>query len=727
MSMKKILSLLLCGMCLIFSSGANHVYAGTIYGTQIATNNGNIPVYCDPPTTLFEIDTATDTVTSHGNVLVQGLDVRVEGLACQPGKLVGFVISDPVDSTATSQLIEFDMSSLGGTEVAASPKGAEQNYFACAAAYSTSGQLWAIDNISGKLYQINDNDGSIITTVTLSGGGYAPQTNAVLDLAFSSTNICYIVGNTNYVWKANVNTGVMTRLTGASLSSGLCGCALDPDDDTMMYAFRTFGGDDTVKKFSVAGDVIGTEVNLGSIRTITNNEGGRGDLASLGYTELAKNPTPGNGSILIAIDTDLSWEAPDLGTPSSYTLNYRADDNDFGAVGTTVVSGITGLSYEFPADLINDTTYYWRVDAIVGGSTKTGSVWNFTTIPQVPYISADPQSTISAIGDPAEFSIVGLNIESYKWYRSLDAANNTPGDDTQVGTDATLLISGVQQTDEGYYYCEASNGAGLVLSNIAQLWTKRLMAHWKFEDNLNDQLGIHHGSFIDPNENNPTPDPSSRYVAGGVSGKAFEFTGDGLIVEIPGAEWIDFYPLGMTASCWIKLDAAQTETVNPMRNNEPGYNGGFYMHIYANGNAGGGIPNLGGSINATSVFADDAWHLLTITYDGVGTMKLFADGEYITERVNTGAVVALPEVPLVFGGRITGEASLVGYIDEIRIFSYPLDNVAVAHLYTDLISGVEICAEDPTFDFDGDCIVNLNDFAKFTEEWMLCNVVPTCK
>ena len=65
----------------------------------------------------------------------------------------------------------------------------------------------------------------------------------------------------------------------------------------------------------------------------------------------------------------------------------------------------------------------------------------------------------------------------YTWYRSGDNANDTPGDDTAVGTDAnTLTVINAATDQEGYYYCVASNSGGAAVSNVVKLGVKRLVA-----------------------------------------------------------------------------------------------------------------------------------------------------------------------------------------------------------------------------------------------------------
>jgi len=87
-------------------------------------------------------------------------------------------------------------------------------------------------------------------------------------------------------------------------------------------------------------------------------------------------------------------------------------------------------------------------------------------------------------------------------------------------------------------------------------------------------------------------------------------------------------------------------------------------------------------------YADGQWHLITATYDsGDGTVRLYTDGDYTWQMtVDLSANPALP-APLCIGGR-DGHGSVDGAVDDVRVYSYPLDAKDVAGLYTDWNPGV---------------------------------------
>ena len=257
--------------------------AGTIFGTQIKTWNTFGPAWCVPPTSLFSIDTATDAVTGYGNVTLDGEDVRLDGLAINSvGKGVGFVIENPEDGVATSQLVQINGGSLSGADgVSTTALGAVESYVISGAAYDPSDTLWAIDNVAGTLLKIDDTNGSVISTIALTNDpsntlNYGAQNNSSIDVTFDSQGVGYLVGNTANIWVLDTSTGVLDDVAywGAS---GITGCAIDPDDDNTIYGLRVFGGADAIWTYDIAA---GTNANLGTITAITGNEGGRGDMAN---------------------------------------------------------------------------------------------------------------------------------------------------------------------------------------------------------------------------------------------------------------------------------------------------------------------------------------------------------------------------------------------------------------------------------------------------------------
>jgi len=87
----------------------------------------------------------------------------------------------------------------------------------------------------------------------------------------------------------------------------------------------------------------------------------------------ASNPLPGELSTNVSVESDLSWGAGDgaISYDVYFGTNPVLDASTFLGNQTTTSAAL--------ATLLNDTTYYWRVDAVSANNTITGYLWSFTT------------------------------------------------------------------------------------------------------------------------------------------------------------------------------------------------------------------------------------------------------------------------------------------------------------------------------------------------------------
>ena len=104
-------------------------------------------------------------------------------------------------------------------------------------------------------------------------------------------------------------------------------------------------------------------------------------------------------------------------------------------------------------------------------------------------------------------------------------------------------------------------------------------------------------------------------------------------------------------------------------------------------------------------------------------------------KLGDGAVIGpytVIESDVVIGAESTDGASpLTGLVDDVRIWTYALDDIAIALLYTDFNPGSEVCIGNPSFDSTGpdgtpDCRINVYELAVWAAAWLECNIVPTC-
>jgi hypothetical protein len=354
-----------------------------------------------------------------------------------------------------------------------------------------------------------------------------------------------------------------------------------------------------------------------------------------------------------------------------------------------------------------------------------------------PYIVTQPADAIVSVGETANFTVEAINSVTgdttglnYSWYEYVDGMADIP-----VGTDApTLSLPGVDASYDGkQYYCKVINSSYDISSELAYLTVRRKVAHWQFEDDMVDIVANWTGEYIDPNVLHPAPTPV--YNAAGIDGKAFEFSADPpTLIRVIGSNdgSFDFYPHGLTVSCWIKNTQPQTENYTyPIFYGNPNeasgdtvVRGWAILNRTTEDTVGGRVYGVDATIYS-STLATDEWHMVTLTHAG-GTVALYADGLLMGTYTEAEPAFTLTDSLLMMGALPNGVRSFNGLLDDVRIYNYPLDAFEVATLYTSMKPGETICAQLPAYDFNGDCIVDMLDFAEIASVWLECNEVPTC-
>lgn len=460
------------------------------------------------------------------------------------------------------------------------------------------------------------------------------------------------------------------------------------------------------------------------------------------------NPTPAVGQE-VPLTQVLSWQqAPEISALGvTYNVYFGTDANELSPnyYGNKLVKTTTADSADFffdpTPDMPNSTKYYWRVDALEPNLPSTpilhkGAEWWFTTQPPSPRIETNPVSlTVPAGTAQAQFSVAGINIATYQWYKDGVALTAAPalytGEDT-----ATLTILDVQLDDEGFYYCVGDNSLNQPSTSAsAQLLTARQVGWWKLDGNLEDSIDetiigapAHDGTSVDPN-----------FVAVGKDGGALEFFGDvdGLVIFNNSASFFNFYPRGYTISAWINMPTKSgawgayvcKQGTEPTR--------GFILTHQGDGQPVHTLRQSFGDLGSGVEADNSSWHLVVGSYDAATKVgKVYVDGVLKNQATNTGTVQESP-ADLIFGAEnlTATTAAYIGLLDDVRIWNYVVDPVTVATFYTDFNPGVEVCVENPEYDVAGpdglgdefrDCRVNLYDFVPFANAWLDCNIVPTC-
>ncbi len=486
-----------------------------------------------------------------------------------------------------------------------------------------------------------------------------------------------------------------------------------------------------------------------------NKEGGGGDNLSVGWTgpgvgdtpaiiagdwlasdpwgrSKATNPTPADGATQVdpAVDLVVKWESPVI-EPSGPIVRwdiYADTDPDAGDPNSSVpvLVSVPGDQFEvtIPASQLDyNTVYYWRIDTIVDPAKSNtdpnnavGGLWQFRTILTLPEITSQPTRQWAWPGESAKFEIAATGNPlggaiSYQWYFN---GNPIPGE-----TDTSLSITSVSEADTGPYYCAVTNDAGTINSATVQLGIKELLAWWKLDGDAKDSSGngVDGTIFgIDPNE----------MFYDGMIGQAI-----GINLDARKGEHVVFGGVGITGNmprtitCWAKNSLPWDQIENwcnifgftsPEGASELSFD--FNKRADANQYC---IHRYGAEWNMGPI--DGQWHFLAATFQD-GIVRWYFDGFYggqASTNLQTQDIVHL-------GKRMHSLPVWQGWVDDARVYNYPLNATEVALLYTDTVTDAMVCVGgNPQYDLNGNCRVDLPDLVLLASEWLECNLVPDCK
>ncbi|MBN2512948.1 MAG: immunoglobulin domain-containing protein [Sedimentisphaerales bacterium] len=450
--------------------------------------------------------------------------------------------------------------------------------------------------------------------------------------------------------------------------------------------------------------------------------------------------SPADSENNVATDVTLSWTAPTAFTPVGYNVYIDLYEPNLTAADAAWYSaGQAGTTYTPSPVLASDTIYYWRVEALEPNLVApympiphSGPAWQFTTAPKAVVIVTNPASQTVPAGDTVVLTMDALNATSYQWYKDGSLVIDQ--------TTATLTLTDVQLADEGFYTCTASNALPSSATSVpAQVMTRRLAGWWKLEDPNTT------GGFLADSVQTEVPGAPAHIataaeyrVAVGKEGSAIELNGttNRLVTVSDSTSFFNFYPQGYTVSAWINRSAATawgayvskqapatTEPAAPAK--------GFILTHNASGQPVHTLRTVNPNDLSSNVEADDnTWHLATGTYDAATkTSKIYVDG-LLRNQVTYTAHPAISPAAVMFGAELpNGNIAYTGLLDDVRIWTYPLDDQAVANLYTDFNPDIYVCLERPELDVTGpngvpDCKVDLYEFAEVAAEWLECGLYP---
>jgi len=447
----------------------------------------------------------------------------------------------------------------------------------------------------------------------------------------------------------------------------------------------------------------------------------------------AHDPQPADKTpVLQELDVTLSWAVgPDpnnLDQPNPaitghyvYIGSGDASDPNVYFVAEVPADGQGRASYG-PLELDYDRTYIWRVDESINNSspgdpnTIKGKVWRFETIKSTPVIVTQPQTTVVAPNETAQFSIAveSLSQEHYQWFK-------VGNPDIPVGGDSPALTipDATVEADEGYYYCVVTNDSGVpVASDTVGLGIKRQVVYLPLDgDYLDDSGEDNHAQATDPN------------LAVFVDGKV----GSAVDMDAAGTAQIGiFNPSEFTGrvsiSLWIN-SRGSPDNLGLVSKRTDGNVDEMMWTLQLRGTNSGGTSRqvrfyTSGGFSVYSGAGNEVipgeWTHVCATADGT-TAAVYLNGKLAA--TGPGPMGRGTDVPLYIGMQELQSSIFEGLIDEVRIFNYDLSAEEVARLYFD-ITGQWSCVYPSEFDADGDCVIDLIDFAAFAAQWLDCGRIP---
>ncbi|MBN1124285.1 MAG: hypothetical protein JXA82_04700 [Sedimentisphaerales bacterium] len=507
-------------------------------------------------------------------------------------------------------------------------------------------------------------------------------------------------------------------------------------------------GNETQQDFALETIIVARYVEF----TATDNMYGGalpgGDRAGFGDIQFnvvnpdkAWNPYPGHEAKDIGRNITLQWNAmvdPNTSEPVLSLLEHvlyfsngdPADANVAELARIPAGDPIAAQAEYGPLSLEFGKTYYWRVDEITDSNTITGDLWSFQTVPAEPLITQMPQDLLVFEGETASFEVSAINPYSsdsdglmYQWYKV------NPGGDLPMGEDSPVysIASVNKEEHEGQYYCVVTivdpDVNTTSTSITVTLVTKQLIGHWPFDGNLNDEVGGNDGVFTG------VGDPSFETGIVG-EGQAVVFPAGGSPVTVPTAAHIY---AAWTLSWWENSDpdAGGVGTWETMIGCGAGPDG---WEIFEFGRLDGrryafGF-NIGGSYQYTpddDRYPRDHWHYHVVSFDPTtNTASWYIDGLKYTD--NTGVNFTVFDEDFYIGNVRGGSQPYTGWIDDLKLYNYPLDPFEIAEAYTAEIDTI-LCVSPIAGDVTGpegipDCTVNMLDFVLFASQWLDHGYLP---
>ena len=398
------------------------------------------------------------------------------------------------------------------------------------------------------------------------------------------------------------------------------------------------------------------------------------------------------------------WQANATGNNISYQVKlyestgkiefcYRAESGNLktpsASIGITGIATGSGNFLSLNGTGVTPVVSSTTETSTLGSKPATGQIYSFNSpVPVAP--SSLTFSDVTATAMSLNWIDNASNERGYAIYRSTDGITYTYVVQTAANI-STAFITALTGSTNYYWRVHAVTEGALstALSGmqatpcnppaIKQISATGLLSNFTYSGSSVDEVGNNHGTL----QNVPVL-TTDRF---GIAGKAYSFNGS---TQYMSTATSYANPTDFSLSIWFKTSTVSGGKLIGFGNSQTGSSPNYDRHIYMN-NAGqiyfGIYPGSVVTVNSSSSYNDNAWHLVTATLSSTAGMGLYIDGLLVGS--NTAATTAQNYSGFwkVGFGNLLGWTSMPssnyfnGILDDILIYSRALNAGEINSLF----------------------------------------------